>query len=70
MMITQIRVIQAKTALTTEDCTKFIENNKGILLDLLNVVLPSESINEEFTTTRDFEKRFGNATQQIPIGRS
>lgn len=38
--------------------TKFIENNKGILLDLLNVVLPSESINEEFTTAKEFEKRF------------
>ena len=47
--------------------TKFIENNKGILLDLLNVVLPSESINEEFTTTRDFEKRFGLKFNQSQI---
>jgi len=39
--------------------TKFIENNKGILLELLNVILPSESINHEFTTAKDFEKRFG-----------
>lgn len=47
--------------------TKFIENNKAILLDLLNVVLPSESINEEFTTTREFEKRFGLKFNQSQI---
>lgn len=47
--------------------TKFIENKKGILLDLLNVVLPSESINEEFTTTKDFEKRFGLKFNQRQI---
>ena len=47
--------------------TKFIENNKGILLDLLNVVLPSESINEEFKTTKEFEKRFGLKYNQSQI---
>lgn len=47
--------------------TKFIENNKGILLDLLNVVLPVESINEEFTTTKEFEKRFGLKFNQNQI---
>lgn len=47
--------------------TKFIENNKGILLDLLNVVLPSECINEEFTSTKDFEKRFGLKFNQSQI---
>jgi hypothetical protein len=47
--------------------TKFIENNKGILLDLLNVVLPIESINEEFTTTKEFEKRFGLKFNQCQI---
>lgn len=47
--------------------TKFIENNKGILLDLLNVVLPSESINEEFTTSKYFEKRFGLKFNQSQI---
>lgn len=30
MMITQIRVTHAKTALTTDDCTKFIENKATI----------------------------------------
>ncbi len=47
--------------------TKFIENNKGILFDLLNVVLPSESINEEFTTTKYFENRFGLKFNQSQI---
>lgn len=47
--------------------TKFIENNKGILLDLLNIVLPIESINEEFTTTKYFEKRFGLKFNQSQI---
>lgn len=47
--------------------TKFIENNKGILLDLLNVVLPVESINEEFTMTKEFEKRFGLKYNQSQI---
>ncbi len=47
--------------------TKFIENNKGILLDLLNVILPVESINEEFTTTKEFEKRFGLKYNQSQI---
>jgi hypothetical protein len=47
--------------------TKFIENNKGILLDLLNIVLPSVSINEEFTTTKYFEKRFGLKFNQSQI---
>lgn len=47
--------------------TKFIENNKGILLDLMNVVLPNESINEEFKTTKEFEKRFGLKFNQSQI---
>jgi len=47
--------------------TKFIESNKGILLDLLNVVLSSESINEEFATSKDFEKRFGLKFNQSQI---
>ena len=47
--------------------TKFIENNKGILLDLLDVILPPESINKEFTTARNFEKRFGLKFNQSQI---
>lgn len=47
--------------------TKFIENNKGILLELLNIVLPSENINQEFTTAKDFEKRFGLKFNQSQI---
>jgi hypothetical protein len=39
--------------------TKFIENNKGILFELLNVVLSPEYINQDFTSAKDFEKRFG-----------
>lgn len=39
--------------------TKFIESNKGILLELLNAILPPEHITSEFATAKDFEKRFG-----------
>jgi hypothetical protein len=47
--------------------TKFIENNKGILFELLNIVLPSQNINQEFTTAKDFEKRFGLKFNQSQI---
>jgi hypothetical protein len=38
--------------------TKFITNNQRIISDLLNNLLPSDSINQEFTSSNDFEKRF------------
>ncbi|MBA3664562.1 MAG: hypothetical protein H0W61_10185 [Bacteroidetes bacterium] len=47
--------------------TKFIENHKAILLDLLNVVLQTDNINHEYTTTKDFEKRFGLKFNQSQI---
>jgi len=47
--------------------TKFIEHNKGILLELLNAILPTDSINEEYLTTKDFEKRFGLRFNQSRI---
>lgn len=47
--------------------TKFIEHNKGILLELLNAILPSDSINHEYPTTKDFEKRFGLRFNQSRI---
>jgi len=47
--------------------TKFIENNKGILLDLLNIIVPNESINHDFITSKDFEKRFGLKSNQSQI---
>ncbi len=47
--------------------TKFIENNKGILFELLNVVLPPNHINREFTTAKEFEKRFGLKYNQSRI---
>lgn len=47
--------------------TKFIENNKGILLELLNEILPVESINESFTSAKDFEKRYGLKFNQSQI---
>lgn len=47
--------------------TKFIENNKGILLELMNIILPSENINQEFTTAKEFEKRFGLKFNQSQI---
>jgi len=47
--------------------TKFIENHKGVLLDLLNIVLPTENINQEFVTAKEFEKRFGLKYNQSQI---
>jgi len=47
--------------------TKFIENNKGILLDLLNIIVPTESINHDFISSKDFEKRFGLKSNQSQI---
>ena len=47
--------------------TKFIENHKGVLLDLLNIVLPTENINQEFFTSKEFEKRFGLKYSQSQI---
>jgi hypothetical protein len=38
--------------------SKFIQNNKGVISELLNNILPSENINQEYTNTKDFEKRF------------
>jgi hypothetical protein len=38
--------------------TKFIESNKGIISELLNVILPPQNINQAFTGVADFEKRF------------
>jgi len=39
--------------------TKFIENNKGILYEILNVILPEQAIHHEYSGVKDFEKRFG-----------
>lgn len=47
--------------------TKFIENNKGVLLELLNLILPPDNINQEFTGAKDFEKRFGLKYNQSQI---
>lgn len=47
--------------------TKFIENNKGVLLELLSIILPPESVNEDYSTTKDFEKRFGLKFNQSQI---
>ncbi len=47
--------------------TKFIESNKGVLLELLNTILPAEAINAAFSTTKDFEKRFGLKFNQNQI---
>ncbi|MBK6964924.1 MAG: hypothetical protein IPH20_13550 [Bacteroidales bacterium] len=47
--------------------TKFIEYNKGLLLELLNVILPKDTINHEYPTSKDFEKRFGLKFNQSRI---
>jgi hypothetical protein len=47
--------------------TKFIEHNIGILFELLNVILPTDSINHEYQTSKDFEKRFGLKFNQSQI---
>lgn len=47
--------------------TKYIENNKGILLELLNIILPTECVDDDYSTTKDFEKRFGLKFNQSQI---
>jgi hypothetical protein len=47
--------------------TKFIETNKGILLEILNRILQASDINQEFNTVKDFEKRFGLKFNQSQI---
>jgi len=47
--------------------TKFVESNKGILFDLLNIVLSPADINQEFGTAKYFEKRFGLKFNQSQI---
>lgn len=47
--------------------TKFVESNKGILLELLNLLLHADNINQEFSAVRDFEKRFGLKFNQSRI---
>ena len=39
--------------------TKYVEQNRGILLELLNQLLPKEKIRDEFQGSRQFEQRFG-----------
>jgi hypothetical protein len=47
--------------------TKFIESNKGILLELLNLSLDPANINHDFSGVKDFEKRFGLKFNQSQI---
>lgn len=47
--------------------TKFIENNKGILQELLSIVLDENCIHQQFTTAKVFEKRFGLKFNQSQI---
>lgn len=47
--------------------TKFVENNRGILLELLNIIMLPETVNTEFKTAKDFEKRFGLKFNQSQI---
>ena len=39
--------------------TKFVETRKGLLAELLDIVLPAEAIEPSVTGARDFEVRFG-----------
>lgn len=43
--------------------TKFIETRKGLIAELLDRVLPPESIAAEFTGARNFEARYGLRTK-------
>lgn len=47
--------------------TKFIESNKGVLHELLNLILHPDNINQEFSGAKDFEKRFGLKFNQSQI---
>lgn len=39
--------------------TKFIEEHRGVLMELLDIILPPDLIHREFTGVREFEKRYG-----------
>lgn len=47
--------------------TKFIENHKGILFELLNEILNQECVNQLYLSPKDFEKRFGLKFNQNQI---
>lgn len=47
--------------------TKFIESRKGLLSELLDVLLPSEAIERSATGTQRFELRYGLATKPVTI---
>ncbi len=44
--------------------TKFVENNKELLCDLLDFLLPEDKIIKEHVGTRNFEKRYGLKYEQ------
>jgi hypothetical protein len=39
--------------------TKFIEHHRGLLIELLDIILPEDAINPEATGVRGFEQRYG-----------
>jgi len=47
--------------------TKFIERHKGILAELLDILLPPEAINENHTGVSGFEKRYGFKAKPLPV---
>lgn len=47
--------------------TKFIESRRGLLTELLDVVLPAEAIERSATGTQRFEVRYGLATKPVII---
>lgn len=47
--------------------TKFIERNRGLLSELLDIVLPPEAIDAQFTGASGFERRYGFESKPVQI---
>ncbi|MDR1580505.1 MAG: DUF3322 domain-containing protein [Synergistaceae bacterium] len=47
--------------------TKFIERHKGLLSRLLKILLPSETVSDEFRGSKNFELRYGFKTDPVTI---
>ncbi|MHB8423231.1 MAG: DUF3322 domain-containing protein [Leptospirales bacterium] len=47
--------------------TKFIESRRGILMDLLDRILPSEGVDLRFSGVRGFEARYGLLSKPVSI---
>lgn len=47
--------------------TKFIEHHRGLLIELLDIILPEDAINLEATGVRGFEHRYGFRSKPVQL---